>query len=157
MEDRQVVLDAIEHDFIKRVKLGYRLDSELSKECRDEDSYRRDNDGLYWTNKEQLVIPDYDDLREECLHAVHAHPYAGHYGINRTLKKAQEIYFWPVMRKVAEKYVKECDSCQKIQFSRQRPQGKLHPLQIPERRWQSVSMDLITDLPVGAMTQSWCL
>jgi hypothetical protein len=109
MEDRQVVLDAIEHDFIKRVKLGYRLDSELSKECRDEDSYRRDNDGLYWTNKKQLVIPDYDGLREEYLHTAHANPYAGHYGINRTLKKAQEIYFWPGMRKAAEKYVKECD------------------------------------------------
>jgi hypothetical protein len=32
---------------------------------------------------EQLVIPDYDGLREECVYAVHAHPYAGHYGINR--------------------------------------------------------------------------
>ena len=28
--------------------------------------------------------------------------------------------------------------------------GELHPLSIPERRWESVSVDLITDLPRAA-------
>jgi hypothetical protein len=44
--------------------------------------------------------------------------------------------------------VKKCDSCQHVQYVRHKPQGEFHPLQIPERRWQLVSMDLITDLPV---------
>jgi hypothetical protein len=44
--------------------------------------------------------------------------------------------------------VRQCDSCQRAKAFRQRSYGELHPLQMAERRWQSISMDLITDLPV---------
>jgi hypothetical protein len=147
-EDEQMVYDRIEKGFIDRLKQGYKKDTILSQKHRKENAYKRDQDGLHWTSVEQLVIPDYDGLREECVYAVHAHPYAGHYGINRTLKKAQEIYYWPGMRNTIEKVVRECDSCQRVQYVRQKPQGELHPLQIPDRRWESVSLDLITDLPI---------
>jgi hypothetical protein len=140
-------MSRIETEFIRRVKAGYKHHSNLSEECRNE-SLRRDNNGLYWTQSNQLMIPDHDGLRQECLHSVHAHPYAGHYGIHRTLKKAQEIYFWPKMRSTVEQFVRLCDSCQRIQFERKKPQGALHPLAIPQRRWESISMDLITDLPI---------
>jgi hypothetical protein len=43
--------------------------------------------------------------------------------------------------------VRACDSCQRIKARRQKPYGELQPLQIPGRRWESVSVDLITDLP----------
>jgi hypothetical protein len=107
-----------------------------------------DNNGLYWTQSNQLMIPDHDGLRQECLHSVHADPYAGHYGIHCTLKKAQEIYFLPKMRSTVEHFVRHCDSCQRIQFEREKPQGALHPLAIPQRRWEPISMDLITDLSI---------
>jgi hypothetical protein len=71
-----------------RVRLGYEQDSELSKESGNDGTYRRDELGLYWTEQNQPAIPDYDALREECAHAAHAQHYAGHYGVNRTLKKA---------------------------------------------------------------------
>jgi hypothetical protein len=82
--------------------------------------------------------------------AVHTHPYAGHSGINLTLKKAQQVYYWPQMRQTVqvETVVKECDSCQRVQYVRHKSHSELHPLQTPERRWRSVSMNMITDLPV---------
>jgi hypothetical protein len=146
-EDEQMVQMRIEQEFVNRVKEGYKKDTELSTLLRD-NKYERHADGLHWSKQGQLVIPDYGDLRVECVLAVHTHPYAGHYGINWTLKKAQQVYNWPQMRQTVETVVKECDSCQRVQYVRHKPQGELHPLQIPERRWQSVSMDLITDLPV---------
>jgi hypothetical protein len=78
----------IEKGFIDRVKQGYKIDTVLSQKCQKENAYKRDQDGFHWTSVEQLVIPDDDGLREECVYAVHAHPYAGHYGINETLEKA---------------------------------------------------------------------
>jgi hypothetical protein len=146
-EDEQMVQMRIEQEFVNRVKEGYKKDTELSTLLRD-NKYERQADGLHWTKQGQLVIPDYGDLRVEYVLAVHTHPYAGHYGINWTLKKAQQVYYWPQMRQTVETVVKECDSCQRVQYVRHKPQGELHPLQILERRWQSVSMDLITDLPV---------
>ena len=52
------------------------------------------------------------------------------------------------MNATVQKFVQHCDSCQRVKAPRQSKLGKLHPLEIPERRWQSVSLDLITDLPV---------
>jgi hypothetical protein len=146
-EDVQQAMSRIETEFIRRVKAGYRHHSALSEECQNE-SLRRDNNGLNLTQSNQLMIPDHDGLRQECLHSEHAHPYAGHYGIHRTLKKAQTIYFWPKMHSTVGQFVRHCESCQRVQFERKKPQGALHPLAIPQRRWESISMDLIIDLSI---------
>lgn len=146
-KDVEAVLNEVEKSFVQRIKAGYRCcDSTLSKELRKAETMR-DQQGLYWTEKAQLIVPDHDGLREECIEAVHSNVLSGHFGMNRTLKKAQEIYFWPFMRDMVAQYVRSCDSCQRVKAVRQKPQGELHPLPIPERRWESVSMDLITDLP----------
>jgi hypothetical protein len=44
-------------------------------------------------------------------------------------------------------WMNQCDSCQRVKTVRKLPAGELHPLEIPGRRWESISMDLITDLP----------
>jgi hypothetical protein len=130
--------------FIRRVKSGHRHDSELSKGFRLASKYRRDRDELYWASNEQLVIPDHDWLREECVHSVQAHSHVGHYWINRMSKKAMEIHFWPGMGSTGKTYVRECVSCncQRVQCVRQRPQWEVHPLQISERRWHAMAVHL---------------
>jgi hypothetical protein len=92
-------------------------------------------------------VPDDSDIRKECIESVHSHPYAGHYGGNRTLQQAKQLYYWPGLAKDVESFVRACDSCQRVKARRQKPYGELQPLQIPGRRWESVSMDLIMDLP----------
>jgi hypothetical protein len=44
-------------------------------------------------------------------------------------------------------YVATCDICQKNKASTQSPQGLLEPTPIPKRKWEQVSLDLITGLP----------
>ena len=45
------------------------------------------------------------------------------------------------------KYVESCNSCQRTKASQQQTAGLLQPLDIPERPWEVVSMDFITQLP----------
>jgi hypothetical protein len=45
-------------------------------------------------------------------------------------------------------YVRSCDSCQRNKTSNQKPIGMLKPLEIPTERFEHVSMDFITTLPV---------
>ena len=45
------------------------------------------------------------------------------------------------------RYVTDCPKCQVNKSSHQRPQGLLQPLQIPDSRWQVVTLDFITGLP----------
>jgi hypothetical protein len=54
------------------------------------------------------------------------------------------------MPTAVKKYVQTCDSCQRMKASNQKAAGALQPLPIPDRNWESVSMDLIVDLPVTA-------
>jgi hypothetical protein len=40
-----------------------------------------------------------------------------------------------------------CDVCQRVKAKHQRPAGLLHPLKIPEWKWEEIGMDFITGLP----------
>jgi Integrase zinc binding domain len=109
---------------------------------------RHDKLGFLWTADHRLVVPDADDLRFECFESVHSHPFAGHYGQARTLKKAEQLYDWPNMARNIAEWCSACDSCQRVKAETKRPAGHLKPLPVPGRRWESVSMDFITDLPM---------
>jgi hypothetical protein len=130
--------------FHARIREGYEADPMVSM---GEQVSAPDENGLKWTNTKQIVIPDFEGLRADCIEAVHAPTFAGHFGVIRTLKKLKEVFYWPGMRKDVERYIKSCDSCQKVKASKQSKLGPLNPLNIPGRRWESIPMDLITDLP----------
>jgi hypothetical protein len=44
-------------------------------------------------------------------------------------------------------HVAMCDVCQRVKVEHQRPAGLLHPLKIPEWKWEEIGMDFITGLP----------
>jgi hypothetical protein len=145
-EDEQVVSHWIENEFVTQLLSAYRR-TPFSQEYGNIIEWQRDKHGLCWSEKNQLIVPDDSDICKECIESVHSHPYAGHYGVNRALQQAKRSYYWPGLAKDVESFVSTCDSCQRVEARRQKPYGELQPLQIPGRRWESVSMDLITDLP----------
>jgi hypothetical protein len=106
--------------------------------------------GVYWTSDTKLWVPEYDNLRHDRLDAVQSHPFAGHYGVRRTHHLLSRMFYWPGMLATVKHFVQHCDSCQRSTAPRQLVFGHLHPLSIPDSRWQSVSLDLITDLPLTA-------
>jgi hypothetical protein len=73
-----------------------------------------DENGIRWTQSKQIFIPDHGELRDGCIGAVHAPTFAGHFGIIRTIKKLKEVHFWPNMCKDVGRFVKSCDSSQKV-------------------------------------------
>src|SRR3954468_14082693 len=72
---------------------------------------------------------------------------AGHQGVERTYESIHRHYYWPRMSVDVGKYVRTCDSCQRIKPDLQMKAGLLQPLPILERKWEWVSMDFITHLP----------
>ena len=51
------------------------------------------------------------------------------------------------MKKDIGDYVAKCLVCQQVKAEHQRPSGLLHPLSIPEWKWEDISMDFIIGLP----------
>ena len=51
------------------------------------------------------------------------------------------------MKNDVARYVEECFTCRKVKAEHQKPHGKLQPLDIPEWKWEHLTMDFITKLP----------
>ena len=52
------------------------------------------------------------------------------------------------MKKDITEYISKCMKCQKVKVEHQHPAGLLHPLSVLECKWEVVSMDFITRLPM---------
>jgi hypothetical protein len=102
--------------------------------------------GLWW-RRDKLAIPAAYDLRKTLMREAHDAKYSGHLGFKKTYDLLHRHYWWPGMRKDVQNYVQTCESCQRNKSNTHAPAGPLQPLPVPDRRWASVSMDLITDLP----------
>ena len=51
------------------------------------------------------------------------------------------------MSRYIRQYVSTCDLCLRTKPTRQAPVGELHPLQIPDSRWDMLSVDFVVELP----------
>jgi hypothetical protein len=101
-------------------------------------------DGLLYF-KHRLVVPS--TLRDAVLKAQHDSKVAGHWGAGKTVEIVGRNFHWPNMDDQIRQYVHQCDSCQRNKPSSHRRNGLLHPLELPNAAWSSISMDFITDLP----------
>ena len=51
------------------------------------------------------------------------------------------------MKREIATFVSRCMTCQLVKSEHQKPPGLLHPLQIPEWKWEHITMDFISGLP----------
>ncbi|GJW37711.1 putative reverse transcriptase domain-containing protein [Tanacetum coccineum] len=57
------------------------------------------------------------------------------------------MYWWPGMKRDIATYVSRCLTCAKVKAEHQRPSGLLQQPEIPEWKWENITMDFITKLP----------
>ena len=51
------------------------------------------------------------------------------------------------MKREIAQFVNECDGCRRVKAEHQRPAGLLHPLPIPEWKFDHIEMDFVTGFP----------
>ena len=106
--------------------------------------------GLYY-NGTALALPANAELQTAAIAECHDTPYTGHVGRTKTLEIVRRFFWWPTgMAGAVRRYIKTCDSCQRNKGANQKPGGYMLPLSVPTDTWQSVGMDLVTDLPTTA-------
>ena len=71
-------------------------------------------------------------------------------GISKTWARLNSTCWWPGMRAMIEDYVRGCQTCAATKPELRKPAGLLHPLPIPERPWQVISIDFVGPLPKTA-------
>jgi hypothetical protein len=59
----------------------------------------------------------------------------------------KQKYWWYGLKKDVASHVALCNVCHRVKAKQQRPAGLLHPLKIPEWKWEEIDMDFIVGLP----------
>ena len=59
----------------------------------------------------------------------------------------KKMFWWPGMKADIVGFVNKCLTYQKVKIEHQKPAETLQPLEIPEWKWESISMDFAMGLP----------
>ena len=59
----------------------------------------------------------------------------------------QRKYWWRGMKRDVATFVSRCLICQQVKIEHQRPGGKMQRIEIPEWKWEGITMDFIVGLP----------
>ncbi|MGL4847989.1 MAG: hypothetical protein ACRC28_03545, partial [Clostridium sp.] len=100
----------------------------------------------------RICVPSHTPnvFRMQILRQAHDSMTAGHFGEKKTMEKICYTFYWPQMTQDVENYVATCKRCRMSKHICMKSAGLLHPLDIPNRRWGSISMDFIVGLPATA-------
>ncbi|GJY07394.1 putative reverse transcriptase domain-containing protein [Tanacetum coccineum] len=92
-------------------------------------------------------IPWYGDLRSVIMHVSHKLKYSIHPGSEKMYQDVKKLYWWPNMKADIATYFSKCLTCARVKAEHQRPSGLLVQPEIPEWKWDNITMDFITKLP----------
>jgi hypothetical protein len=96
-----------------------------------------------------LVVVADDKVKRRILELAHDLPVTGHPGQQKTREIISRDFFWYKLTDDVNKYVKGCRKCQQTKVFPAKPQGELHPNEIPHKPFQIISVDFLTDLPAS--------
>ncbi|KAI3809549.1 hypothetical protein L1987_25526 [Smallanthus sonchifolius] len=105
----------------------------------------KSDDTLYFMNR--IWVPCFGNLRELVMDEAHKSRYSIHPGSDKMYKDLKEHYWWPNMKGEIAIYVGKCLTCSKVKAEHQKPSGLLQQPEIPQWKWEQISMDFITKLP----------
>ena len=95
--------------------------------------------------RERVCIPE--DARGKFLELVHDH--SCHGGKSKTILRAPKLAFWPRMNADILSYVNSCEECLQAKSFKQRSVAVPHSHSIPKERFEKISVDLLSGLPVS--------
>ena len=107
----------------------------------------------------RICVPGDAGIRREILDEAHTTPYSLHSGTTKMYHDLKSLYWWSGMKRDVVDYVSRCLTCQQVKAEHQRPAGLLHPLRIPEWKWEDIAMDFVVGLPktVGQHDSVWVI
>src|ERR1700752_2743208 len=145
--------DYLEHEededsdtIIDEIRQAYESDPH-ARNIRDTQNpnYRIDHDLIYYNNR--LLVPNDNDIKEKIMKMCHDFQLAGHLGTAKTAELVKRYFYWNNIDVAVREYVLSCPFCQSDKDTNQRKLGLLQSIEIPQRRWEVVTVDFITSLP----------
>ncbi|KAI3494636.1 hypothetical protein L1887_40553 [Cichorium endivia] len=105
----------------------------------------REDGARYFMNR--IWTPKFGGFRELVMEEAHKTKYSIHPGSDKMYLDLKKFYWWPNMKAEIATFVSKCLTCAKVKVEYQRPSGLLQQPEIPEWKWERITMDFITKLP----------
>nr|GEW05061.1 putative reverse transcriptase domain-containing protein [Tanacetum cinerariifolium] len=109
-------------------------------------------DGTLCLNNRSWILC-FGDLRALNMHESHKSKYSIHLGSDKMYQDLQKLYWWPNMKAKIVTYVNKCLTCTKIKVEYQNPFGLLVQPEIPQWKWENITMDFVTKFSKTATGQ----
>ncbi|KAJ4982334.1 hypothetical protein NE237_033171 [Protea cynaroides] len=100
--------------------------------------------------KGRVCFPENEDLdiRHRLMKEAHTTTYLVHPRSTKMYHDLKKLYWWRGMKADIAKFVSQCYNCQQVKAERQRPVGLLQPLPEPAWKWDCITIDFVTGLPL---------
>ncbi|GJU96887.1 putative reverse transcriptase domain-containing protein [Tanacetum coccineum] len=95
----------------------------------------------------RIWLPLFGGLRDLIMHESHKSKYSIHPGSDKMYQDLKKLYWWPNMKAEIATYVSKCLTCAKVKAEHQKPSGLLQQPEIPEWKWEKITMDFVSRLP----------
>jgi hypothetical protein len=95
----------------------------------------------------RISVPNDLKLRRLILEEAHKSSFSIHPGATKMYQDLKREFWWPSMKTDIVEFVARCIVCQQIKIEHQRPACLLQPLEIPQWKWEHISMDFVGGLP----------
>ncbi|GKD39407.1 putative reverse transcriptase domain-containing protein [Tanacetum coccineum] len=107
----------------------------------DQQMERKEDESLYFMD------PLVGGVRTIIIDEAHKTRYSVHLGADKMYHDLRDMYWWLGIKRHIATYVSKCLTCSKVKAEHQRPSGLLQQPEIPEWKWDNITMNFITKLP----------
>jgi len=109
------------------------------------EGYSLESNGFLIFNDKIYISPN-NELRSLNLSEAHRAVYMAHLGITKMKADINPLFFWKGMKEDIVSYVERCIECQQVKVEHRHSAGLLQPHNLPESKWEVISMDFIVGL-----------
>nr|GEW02743.1 putative reverse transcriptase domain-containing protein [Tanacetum cinerariifolium] len=103
-------------------------------------------DGTLCLNNRSWLLC-YGDLMTSIMHESYKSKYSVYSGSDKMYQDMKLQYWWRNMKADIAIYVNKCLTCLRVKAEHQKPSGLLVQPEIPQWKWDSITMDFVTKLP----------
>ncbi|KAG8485714.1 hypothetical protein CXB51_019031 [Gossypium anomalum] len=138
---------------IHQIREAQKVDDELvakRAECvsnMDSEFQIDDNDCLRFRSR--LCVPRNSELIMMILNEARNSRMSIHPGSMKMYNDLKCQFWWSGMKRDISDFVSKCLVCQQVKAEHQVPSGLLQPIMIPEWKWDRVTMDFVSGLPLS--------
>nr|GEY02336.1 putative reverse transcriptase domain-containing protein [Tanacetum cinerariifolium] len=98
--------------------------------------------------KNRSWLPLFGNLRNLIMNESHKSKYSIHLSFDKMYPDLNKLYWWPNIKVIIAEYVGKCLTCSRVKTECQKPSGLLIQPKIPIWKWERITMDFVTKLPI---------